>query len=71
MGYFSYHAMVRRLLREDRLISYYITKRHHHIAPALVLLFDDVKHPVMPIRQERFGEYLPLLPPEKQIDPPV
>ena len=57
MPYFNYHATAKRLIREGKLIHYYITERHGSIAPALVLCFDDEKHPVMPIREERWEEY--------------
>lgn len=44
-----------------------ITDRHNQISPALVLVFDDVKHPVVPLREYRWAEYLPLLPLNKQM----
>lgn len=62
MPYFNYHATAKRLLREGKLIDYYLTDRHGAISPALVLIFDDDRHPVMPIREHRWEEYLPLLP---------
>lgn len=62
MSYFNYHATARRLIDEGKLIGYAIVARHNHISPALVLYFDDARHPVMPIRRERWAEYLPLLP---------
>ena len=61
MAYFHYHATAKRLIAEGKLKRYYFTERYRHIAPALVLIFDDDKHPVMPVREERFDEYLPLL----------
>jgi len=61
ISYFNYHATAKRLIREGKLIGYYYTERHGHIAPALVLLFDDPYHPKMPIREYRWEEYLPLL----------
>ena len=67
MSYYSYHATVRRLIAQGKLTGYYFTERHRAISPALVLLFDDDRHPVMPIRQERWEVYLPLLPSEKEI----
>lgn len=63
--YYNYHATARRLLEDGRLIGYYYTKKHNAIAPALVLLFDDIKHPVMPIRQEKWHLYQ--LPPELEV----
>lgn len=61
MPYYNYHATAQRLIREGKLLRYYYTKRHNAIAPALVLLFDDIKHPCMPIRRKRWAEYAPLL----------
>ena len=61
MRYFHYHATAKRLIAEGKLMRYYITERHNGISPALVLLFADEKHPVMPIREVRWEEYLPLL----------
>ena len=66
MSYFNYHATAKRLIAEGKLKSYYYTERHGKIAPALVLVFDDDKHPCMPIREYRWEEYLPLLPPRSQ-----
>lgn len=61
MPYFPYHATVKKLLREGKLAGFYFAEEYHGISPALVLQFDDPRHPVMPIREERFDEYLPLL----------
>ena len=61
MAYFSYHATVRRLLREGRLLGYRVVEEYRGIRPALLLFFDDARHPVMPIREHRFAEYLPYL----------
>ena len=61
MPYFNYHATAKRLLAEGKLTRYYFTERHGKISPALVLCFDDYKHPVMPIREERWEEYWELL----------
>lgn len=64
MPYFSYHATARRLIAEKKLTGYYFIEKHGAISPALVLLFDDIRHPVMPIREYRWDEYFPLLPKE-------
>ncbi|MDD4292182.1 MAG: thermostable hemolysin delta-VPH [Clostridia bacterium] len=61
MGYFNYHATAKRLIESGKLIDYYFTQKHNRISPALVLVFNDFTHPVMPIRAERWQEYLPLL----------
>ena len=61
MAYFNYHATAKRLIREGKLQGYRIVESYRGIRPALLLFFDDVCHPVMPIREHRFSEYLPLL----------
>lgn len=66
MSYYNYHAVARRLIKEGKLTGWYITERYHRISPALVLLFDDAAHPVMPIREYRWDDYLPLLHTEKR-----
>ena len=67
MSYYNYHATAKRLIAEGKLIGYYFTDNHNGISPALVLCFDDYRHPVMPIRRHRWEEYLPLLPEEREI----
>ena len=67
MGYYSYHAVARRLIRDGKLQGYYFAENYNDIHPALVLLFDDEKHPVMPIREYRWEKYLPLLPKDKHL----
>lgn len=71
MGYYSYHNRAKGLILAGKLLGYYYTPRHNAIAPALVLVFLDEKHPKMPIRQERWAEYRPLLPPGKEWTPPA
>ena len=61
MPYFNYHATAKRLIKEGKLISFRIVEDYKGISPAMVLFFDDPDHPVMPIREERFPEYFPLL----------
>lgn len=65
MSYFNYHGTAHRLISQGKLIKYYYTEKHNSICPALVLVFDDVKHPVMPIRKERWCEYENILPKDK------
>jgi len=60
--YFNYHATAKRLIAAGKLVGYYYTEDHRGIKPALVLLFNDQAHPVMPIRQHRWAEYQALLP---------
>lgn len=61
MAYFNYHAKAKRLILSGKLIGYYFAENYRGIKPALVLLFDDDKHPVMPIRKHKFIEYLSIL----------
>lgn len=65
MSYFNYHATAKRLISEGKLINYYFTDRYGKISPALILVFDDALHSVMPIREYHFDEYIRLLPKEK------
>ena len=59
--YYNYHATAHRLIEQGKLIGYYYTDRHNSISPALVLVFDDVQHHKMPIRQHRWAEYQGLI----------
>lgn len=65
MSYYNYHAVAKNLIEKNKLIEYYFTENHNRISPALVLVFDDVKHPVMPIRKDRWDEYLAILPKDR------
>lgn len=67
MAYFNYHAKVKQLIKDGKLIGWYFAEKHNNISPALVLVFNDYKHHKMPIRQYRWSEYLPLLPKEKEL----
>ena len=72
MSYYNYHAIAKRLIREGRLTEWRLTECYRGICPALLLFFDDPRHPVMPIREYRWDEYLPLLEayPQKTAPPP-
>ena len=61
MDYFDYHKTAKKLIKQGKLIESRILDEYHGISPALLLVFDDITHPVMPIRKERWAEYLPLL----------
>ncbi len=63
--YFSYHKTAKKLIAENKLIFFEIVDDYKGISPALLLYFDDPRHPVMPIREYRFEEYLPILPKSK------
>lgn len=67
MPYFNYHATAKTLIKKGKLLGYYFAEKYNAISPALVLLFDDKTHPVMPIREYRFSEYLDILPKDKLI----
>lgn len=64
MAYFNYHQTAMKLIKEGKLISYQIVDEYNGISPALVLVFNDDIHPVMPIRQDKFSMYLEVI--EKQ-----
>ncbi|MGL4208632.1 MAG: thermostable hemolysin delta-VPH [Candidatus Adiutrix sp.] len=59
MGYFNYHAKIRKLIEEKHLISLEFVDNWNGIKPALVFYFDNNKP--MPIRKHRFSEYAELL----------
>ena len=56
---------------DGRLIGFRFVDEYRGIAPALLLFFDDPRHPIMPIRAHRFAEYLPLLTPADPTAPPI
>jgi hypothetical protein len=64
MAYYNYHATIRRLIKDGKLISYHYSPNYNKISPALVLLFNDSRHPVMVVREHRFLEYQQILPKE-------
>lgn len=59
MLYYNYHAQAKKLIHSGHLTHYEFLDRWNHIAPALILYFDN--HQPMPIREERWSEYLLLL----------
>lgn len=59
--YYSYHATAKNLIRKGKLKDRYICEKYNSLSPALVLVFDDAKHPVMPIREYRWDEYFALI----------
>ncbi len=61
MPYFNYHAQAKKLIKDNKLIKYYLTEKHNDISPALVLVFNDKNHPIMPIRREHWQEYFDLI----------
>jgi len=67
MSYYNYHGTAKKLIADQKLECYYYTEKHNKISPALVLVFSDSSHPIMPIREYRWQEYIPLLPTDKEI----
>ena len=61
MAYYNYHAVAKKLIKDGKLTAYSFVERYRGISPALLLYFDDLNHPIMPIREARWEEYLPLL----------
>lgn len=59
MGYFNYHAKLKRKIKEGELIKWEVVNQWNKISPALVLYFTDC--PPMPVREYRFEEYFELL----------
>lgn len=59
MGYYNYHAQAKKLIKEGHLVRFEFVDRWNAIAPALVLYFDN--HLPMPIREEKWSEYLAIL----------
>lgn len=57
--YYNYHAQAKKLILDGHLIRFEFFDQWNHIAPALVLFFDN--HRPMPIREERWSDYLRLL----------
>ena len=59
MGYFNYHAKVKRLIADGHCTGAKLLEEYHGISPALLLFFN--KHPPLPIRQHKWQEYFELL----------
>lgn len=57
--YYSYHGMATKLVKEGKLLHYEIVDKWNSISPALVLFFSS--HSPMPIRKEKWSEYLYLI----------
>ena len=61
MGFFNYHATVKKMIREGKLTGYYYTERYKNIGPALILLFNDRRRNKAPIRPHKWLEYEELI----------
>ncbi|MBO5021487.1 MAG: thermostable hemolysin delta-VPH [Clostridia bacterium] len=67
MSYFNYHATAKSLIKKGKLKGYSFEEKYNGISPVLLLHFDDIKHPIMPIRKSRWEEYFPLLTESNEI----
>ena len=61
VGYFNYHAKAKKLIKDGKLKGYRFASEYNGIKDVLLLIFDDGKHPVMPIRRPRWREYFEIL----------
>lgn len=61
MGYFNFHAAVKKLIKDGKLVKFEFVDNYRGISPALVLYFNDPKRPVVPIREYRWEEYFPFI----------
>ena len=59
--YFNYHQTAKKLIASGKLLNYYFVEKHNKISPALVLVFNDSLHPIMPIREGKWYEYIDLI----------
>ncbi len=59
MTYFNYHAKAKNLINSGHCIGISVFKNYRNIKPAMVFYFDN-NRPI-PIREYRWGEYLPLI----------
>lgn len=69
MSYFNYHSVAKKLIADGKLKRWYISENYNGISPALVLEFDDVRHPIMPVRQHRWQEYFKMFEEMKKTQP--
>ena len=65
MSYFNYHAIAKKLITDGKLLEYFYIDNYKSLSPALILVFNDLKHPIMPIRENKWDEYKSILPKEK------
>lgn len=57
--YFNYHAKIKRLINEEKLIKVEIVEKYNNISPAMVLYFKD--NPPMPIREYKWSLYFEII----------
>ena len=61
MTYFNFHAQIKKLILSGKLKTFYIVDVYKDISPALILVFDDPKRPIVPIRKHMWDEYFEIL----------
>lgn len=61
MRYFNYHATAKKLIGDGKLKEYRFVADYNGIKDVLLLIFDDERHPFMPIRKDRWREYFEIL----------
>lgn len=59
MGYFNYHAKVKRKIKEIGVESVEIKEVYHGISPAMIITLKNKE--VYPIREHKFLEYMSLI----------
>lgn len=59
MGYFNYHAKIKKLIADKELIKWEMVDNWNNIKPAIVFYFKNNKP--MPIREYRWQEYMEIL----------
>lgn len=57
--YYNYHAQIKKLIIEGRLVGYEFVDNYNGIAPALLLYFEN--HRPMPVRDYMWENYIPYL----------
>lgn len=66
MSYYNYHGIAINLIKNRHCEKAEVVQNYNNISPALILYFNN--HKSMPIRQERFEQYMVLL---KYFDVPI
>lgn len=54
MGYYNYHAMIKKRILSGESFEYELKDEYHNIAPCLLIKFNDK---IYPIREYRWDEY--------------
>lgn len=59
MAYYNYHAIIKRKIKQNKLIKAEFVNFYNKISPALLLYFNDGT--IYPIREHRFNEYINII----------